>query len=256
MQFKHNSDTITIKLIIKCSPRSFLIIDNGKLGEIIGASVANGTKPTAELVASVLTDSEILDEVRSRNLELSPVIGGVATESVANDALEVSETLPIPVTPESLLERVDTAHKGYTDFVTQLNIRREEKGKDTILRGTSEKLAEELEVWATPEKIEYINKVLETDPTLTYTVTATLNDLVSGQEVIDSGRQFGDSQPHATNVWSDILTKYADEEVSEATVRSNNTYTLSVRFSKSTLNTGDRDNQNRAITTTGYYRLT
>lgn len=226
-------------------------MDNERLGEIIGASVANGVLSSPDAVASVLTDQELLDAVQARTLVLSPVLGSIASEGAITDVTtNVAETLPTTVTQESLLERVDMAHKGYVDFVTQLNVRREAlgtKGRESLRVGTAEKLAEELEVWATPERIEYINKVLEVDPTLTYTVTATPNDCVSGQEVIDSNRLFGDNHPYTTNVWSNILTRYTDEEVSGTSVRNGNDYTLSVRFSKPTLSSGDRDAQNHAI---------
>jgi hypothetical protein len=228
-------------------------MDHKRLGEIVGALVANGVPPTPEAVASVLTDQELLDAVQARNLVLSPVLGSIASEGAVVDVgTNDAETLPTTVTPESLLERVNTAHEGYVDFVTQLNARREAlgtKGRESLRVGTAEKLAEELEVWATPERIEYINKVLEADPTLTYTVTATPNDCVSGQEVIDSYRQFGDNQPYRTEVWSNILTRcrYTDKEVSGTSVRNGNDYMLSVRFNKPILLFGDRDAKNHAI---------
>ena len=205
-----------------------------------------GQLSDAELAAAT---SEIAEANALRRVDVSVPAGSVAVEG-AVDAVAMPEAIPTPVTPESLFERVDTAHKGYTDFVTQLNARREAqgtKGKESLRVATAEKLAKELEVWATKERVEYVNKVLEADPNLTYTVTATPNDRVSGQEVRESGVQFGDNQPYKTDVWSDILTEYTDEEVSGTNVRNDNAYMISVRFSKPTLTSGDRATQNRAI---------
>lgn len=195
--------------------------------------------------------TEIAEANAARRVDLSVPTGSVAVEGatadVATDIPATPEVLPTPVTPESLLERVDVAHKGYMDFITQLNTRLEAEGKQSLAVVTAETLAEELEVWATQEKVAYINKTLEADPTLTYTVTATPNERVSGQEISDSSRQFGDNQPYKTDVWSDILTKFTNEEVSGINVRKDNAYMLSVRFSKPTLTSGNRNTQNRAI---------
>jgi len=187
-------------------------MDNGKLGEIIGASVANGTMPTAELVASVLTDSEILDEVRSRNLELSPVIGSVATESVANDALEVSETLPNPATPESLAEQLTAAYKGYETVATLLNDGRKKKEHVEIVdRGT---VATEFEAWLSEDKLAYVAKAMEADPELRFTLVATPNTVANADEIIDIAKEFGKNQPYSTTVWPDIYSKYTPEQLS------------------------------------------
>lgn len=187
-------------------------MDNGKLGEIIGASIANGTMPTAERVASVLTDSEILDEVRSRNLELSPVIGSVATESVANDALEVSETLPNPVTPESLAEQLTAAYKGYETVATLLNDGRKKKEHVEIV--DRETVATEFEAWLSEDKLAYVAKAMEADPELRFTLVATPNTVAKADEIIDIAKEFGKNQPYNTTVWPDIYSKYTPEQLS------------------------------------------
>jgi hypothetical protein len=187
-------------------------MDNGKLGEIIGASVSNGTMPTAELVASVLTDLEILEEVRSRNLELSPVIGGVATESAANDVLEPSEALPNPVTPESLAEQLTAAYKGYETVATLINDGRKKKEHVEIV--DRETVATEFEAWLSEDKLAYVAKAMEADPELRFTLVATPNTVAKADEIIDIAKEFGKNQPHSTTVWSDIYSKYTPEQLS------------------------------------------
>ena len=98
-------------------------MDIERFGEIVGTSVANSTPVTPEQVASTLTNDELLQAVHGRGL----VVGAVAVDS-ASETIESPEAPTL--TPESLLETLDTAMVTYTSFVDTVNAARAEaKGR-------------------------------------------------------------------------------------------------------------------------------
>lgn len=191
-------------------------MDNKRFGEIIGASVANGVLPTPEAISSVLTDQELLEAVQARNLVISPALGSIASEGaitdVATEDVETPETLPTPVSPESLAEQLTTAYKGYETVATLLNDSR--KKKEHVEITDRETVAKELEAWATEDKLAYIAKAMEADPELRFTLVATPNVVAKADEIIEMAKEFGNNQPYATSVWSDIYGKYTPEQLS------------------------------------------
>ncbi len=181
-------------------------MDNKRFGEIIGASVASGVQPTAEAVASVLTDQELLEAVHARNLNLSPALGSIASEGATKDVA------PTPLTPEALAEQLDTAYEGYETVAKLLNGGR--KKKEQIPVTDQETLAEEFKTWLSADKVEYVAKAMEADPELRFTLVATPNVVATADEIIAIAKEFGKNQPQATYVWSDIYGKYTPEQLS------------------------------------------
>jgi hypothetical protein len=188
-------------------------MDNKRFGEIVGATVANGILPTAEAVSSVLTDQELLEAVQARNLILTPALGSIASEGAKTDvAKKDAEMLPTPVTPESLAEQLTTAYKGYETVANLLNDGRKKKEHVEIV--DQEKVAKELEAWATEDRLAYVAKAMEADPELRFTLIATPNVVAKADEIIEIAKEFGKNQPYSTYVWSEIYGKYTPEQLS------------------------------------------
>ncbi len=98
-------------------------MNNEKLGEIVGASVATGVPVTPEQVTSVLTDEEPLQAVQNRGL----VVGDAVITSTTDLVLSSEVTPPIA---ESLLEGFDQACQTYSFLLDAINgARAEAKGR-------------------------------------------------------------------------------------------------------------------------------
>lgn len=177
-------------------------------GKGVKVSVNPAEQPDDWLISAA---QEIAEAAEARGLELRAFTGTVAVESARGDA-ETDVEAPTPVTKESLAEQLNTAFMGYQATAEQLNGDR--KKKEQIEVADQETVARELEDWLTEEKVAYVASAMEADPELRFTLVATPNVTATADEVIKGTRVFGEGQPYATEVWSDILKKYSPEEVS------------------------------------------
>jgi len=160
--------------------------------------------------------TEVAEANALRRLDLSVPAGNVAVEGASSDvvtnAVEMSETIPTPITPESLAVQLTAAYKGYETVSKLLNDGRKKKEHIEIV--DSEKVATEFEAWLSKDKLAYVAKAMEADPELRFTLVATPNIVASADEIIYIAQKFGEGQPYSTIVWSDIYGKCTPEQLS------------------------------------------
>lgn len=166
---------------------------------------------TQELVAALPADV-LTDEVVRRGLELPQVAGAVAVEG-ATQADEVAETLLDPSdVKETIKGLLGFAYSGAQATVEQVNGSR--KKKEQIAIAEQETAEAEFEEWFDEDRLAYAKKTMEANPSLTWTLLATVNETVTADEFLAGTRTFGEGQPYKTEVWSDIAKKYTPEEIS------------------------------------------
>lgn len=178
-------------------------MNNEKLGEIVGASVATGAPVTPEQVVGVLTNEELLQEVQNRGL----VIGAVATTDTAELVPSPEAT---PLSPESLLEGFDQAYQTYSFLLDATNsARAEAKGRkkpaqleavttDTVRTDVEALLANEAVMAELQAEVDYFTANPEVDsPTPGF-------DLV----IVPEGLTATDEQAIAGGVQAKITTDY------------------------------------------------
>ena len=181
----------------------------------------NGAK--IEINFAQLTDAElavatteIAEANALRRVDISIPAGNVAVEGASSDAPtdaeETPETLPTPVTPESLAEQLTSTYKGYETVSSLLYDGR--KKKDHVEISDRETVATEFEAWLSEDKLAYVAKAMEADPELRFTLVATPNVVAKADEIIEIAREFGKNQPYSTSVWSDIYGQYTPQQLS------------------------------------------
>ena len=177
----------------------------------------NGAK--IEINFAQLTDAElavatteIAEANELRRADASVLAGNVAVEGATSDAAETPETLPTPVTLESLAEQLTSTYKGYETVSSLLNEGR--KKYDHVEISDRETVATEFEAWLSEDKLAYVAKAMEADPELRFTLVATPNVVASADEFIEIAREFGRNQPYSTSVWSDIYGQYTPQQLS------------------------------------------
>ena len=181
----------------------------------------NGAK--IEINFAQLTDAElavatteIAEANALRRVDISIPAGNVAVEGASSDAPtdaeETPETLPTPVTPESLAEQLTSTYKGYETVSSLLYDGR--KKKDHVEISDRETVATEFEAWLSEDKLAYVAKAMEADPELRFTLVATPNVVAKADEIIEIAREFGKNQPYSTSVWSDIYGQYTPSQLS------------------------------------------
>lgn len=173
---------------------------------------------------------EITEAAEARGLELPVFAGNVVIEAAEKaKSGSVVEHDPSGV-KEAIAEQLGSTFTGYRTTAEQINSGRNDK--EQIDLADKATLAKEFEAWFTAERLDYVKSAMEANPGLCFTLTAKPNVLVTPAEIIAAERKFGEDQPYATDVWSDILKLYTPEEVSGTNPESGNSVAFSLIPSK------------------------
>lgn len=128
-------------------------------------------------------------------------------ESVAEDTAETDSKTK--EAKELLLGQLDIAYRGHVDTVDALNTSKEESDKKNP--ASSETLASEFETWLTPDKLNYIAKLIEAGhvPHL----LATRNVQVDSQTILQAAKEFAKGQVDSS-IYPDVINQFTPAELS------------------------------------------
>lgn len=143
--------------------------------------------------------------------------GATDLEGSASAPAQFESPIAGPVTRESLRNQLEISYKGYQDHVQALNGARGVRDRITTAdRLTAER---ELEAWIDgdgpgAQRLAYVARLQEADPTLGFTLTPTPNIRVSGQDII-SAEALGSALPYETYVHAHgLFDGYSPAELS------------------------------------------
>jgi hypothetical protein len=143
-------------------------------------------------------------EANDRNLTIPELklAGGLATEgaSVEHETSDV-EASPATKAYEMILGQVDVAYETYNEVCKLLGVDLETKEED---------VREELSVWLTEDKLEYVAAAKEADPELEFTLVATPNMIISASLLQKLFTNFSQDE---TKNFGQLLSYFNPEEL-------------------------------------------
>jgi hypothetical protein len=176
---------------------------------------------------AALTNEELYElhdalpaEFETRGLEppaASPAVGAKDASLPGDDTetrVATADAHATPDTRESLTDQLSSAYAGYRTVTTQLN--EDRRRKEPVPVAKQETAAGELTAWLTDDKLAFVARAQEADPTLHFTLIATPNVWTEAKELAAMAREFGTAQPHQTYVWDELYSMYTPAQLSGA----------------------------------------
>jgi hypothetical protein len=174
---------------------------------------------------AALTNEELYElhdalpaQFESRGLEFPAASRAVGARgaSLSNAGAEASVAAArarvTPDTRESLTSQLPSAYAGYRTVTTQLNEDRRRKEPVPVVK--EETAAIELSTWLTDDKLAFVTRAQEADPSLDFTLVAAPNVWTAAGELATIAREFGKAQPHETYVWDELYSMYTPAQLS------------------------------------------
>lgn len=161
---------------------------------------------------------EVAEAVMVRGLEIPAFAGDIATtdsiELELSPELEDIQDLELE-TRESLREQLPTAVSGYNAVMEALNSSKDKNHRLKVHE--AETIESAFDAWLTDEKLALINEIQEYQPGVSFTLVATPNVVTKPKDIIAAAEKFGEDQPYAAYVWTDIYGSYSAEQLSGTT---------------------------------------
>lgn len=179
---------------------------------------------TSQKLAAAIVE---MTGVLAQRAEIPQIPDTIKSDVVASDVASASEATALIDKESFKAEKIKWAVLGGNVTVSDINAGR--KFEEHVKELDPEVVAREYDAFFDETVAAHLNERRKINSNVEFTLSATPNVLVTGEEVIELKKKIGERQGVATVVWSDILTQHTAQALTGADPSNGNTVIFSIR---------------------------